>query len=115
MYISENVFTIRDLVKEIVDDGTIEDTLEPAFVKSQFEKLYKSKFKKDIDFQIQSNKPVLLQIIELLNREGVFFDWNMDSFKKRLSEEFKPSKTSLSAKNPLLEKLANNIYQKLHE
>lgn len=113
LYTAENVFTIRELVQEIVDDGTIEDTLEPAFVKSQFEKLYKAKFKKDIDFQIQSNKPILLQITELLNREGVYSKWDMDAFKKQLSEEFNPSKTSLSTKHILLEKLAKNIIEKL--
>lgn len=113
LYTAENVFTIRELVQEVVDDGTIEDTLEPAFVKSQFEKLYKAKFKKDIDFQIQSNKPILLQITELLNREGVYSKWDMDAFKKQLSEEFNPSKTSLSTKHILLEKLAKNIIEKL--
>ncbi len=113
IYTAENVFTIRELVKDIVDYGTIEDTLETAFVKSQFEKLYKAKFKKDIDFQIQSNKPVLLQIIELLNRDGMYSQWDMDEFKKQLSEEFKPSKTSLSTKHVLLEKLAKSIIEKL--
>lgn len=113
LYTDENVFTIRDLVKEIVDDGTIEDALDPAFVKSQFDKLYKSKFTKDIDFQIQSNKPVLLQIIELLRREGVYSKWDMDAFKKHLSEEFNPTKSSLSTKHVLLEKLANSIVEKL--
>lgn len=55
----------------------------------------------------------MIQIIELLNREGVYSKWDMDAFKKQLSEEFKPNKSSLSSKNGLLEKLANSIVEKL--
>jgi len=113
LYTNDNVFTIRELVSEVVDNGTIEDSLDPAFVKVQFEKLYKSKFKKDIDFEVQTTRPILIQIIELLNREGVYSKWDMDEFKKQLSEEFKPNKSSLSSKNGLLEKLANSIVEKL--
>lgn len=113
LYTTENVFTIRELVSEIVDNGTIEDTLDSAFVKAQFEKYYKSKFKKDVVFEVQTNRPILIQITELLNREGVYSKWDMDAFKKQLSEEFKPNKSSLSSKNGLLEKLANSIIEKL--
>ena len=113
LYTTENVFTIRELVSEIVDNGTIEDTLDPAFVKAQFEKYYKSKFKKDVVFEVQTNRPILIQITELLNRENVYSKWDMDAFKKQLSEEFKPNKNSLSSKNGLLEKLANSIVEKL--
>ena len=113
LYTTENVFTIRELVSEIVDNGTIEDTLDSAFVKAQFEKYYKSKFKKDVVFEVQTNRPILIQITELLNREGVYSKWDMDAFKKLLSEEFKPNKSSLSSKNGLLQKLANSIVEKL--
>lgn len=113
LYTNDNVFTIRELVNEVVDNGTIEDLLDPVFVKVQFEKLYKSKFKKDIDFEVQATRPILIQIIELLNREGVCSEWDMDAFKKQLSEEFKPNKSSISSKNGLLEKLANSIVEKL--
>ena len=94
-------------------NGTIEDTLDSAFVKAQFEKYYKSKFKKDVVFEVQTNRPILIQITELLNREGVYSKWDMDAFKKLLSEEFKPNKSSLSSKNGLLQKLANSIVEKL--
>ena len=113
LYTSENVFTIRELVSEIVENGTIEDALDPAFVKAQFEKYYKSRYKKDIVFEVKTTRPMLIQIIELLNREGVYSKWDMDAFKKQLSEEFKPNKSSLSSKNGLLEKLANSIVEKL--
>jgi predicted ATP-dependent endonuclease of OLD family len=113
LYTNDNVFTIRELISEVVEKGTIEDSLDPTFVKVQFEKLYKSKFKKDIDFEVQATRPILIQIIELLNREGVYSEWDMDAFKKQLSEEFKPNKSSLSSKNGLLEKLANSIVEKL--
>ncbi len=113
LYTSENVFTIRELVSEIVENGTIEDALDPAFVKAQFEKYYKSRYKKDIVFEVKTTRPILIQIIELLNREGVYSKWDMDAFKKQLSEEFKPNKSSLSSKNGLLEKLANSIVEKL--
>lgn len=113
LYTSENVFTIRELVSEIVENGTIEDALDPAFVKAQFEKYYKSRYKKDIVFEVKTTRPILIQIIELLNREGMYSKWDMDAFKKQLSEEFKPNKSSLSSKNGLLEKLANSIVEKL--
>lgn len=115
LYTAENVFTIRDLVSAIVDNGTIEDTLDHSYVVSQFEKFYKSKYNKTSSFVMQPQRPILQQIIEFLKQEKHYSQWDMDAFKKQLSEEFNPNKTSLPANNPLLEKLASNIYQKLHK
>lgn len=113
LYSINNVFTIRDLVSEVVDNGTIEDTLDQSFVKSQFKKFYKSKYNKDAEIEILATRPVIVQIIEFLKQEKHYSQWDMDAFKKQLSEEFSPNKTSISSSNPLLKKLAENIVQKL--
>ena len=113
LYTTENVFTIRDLVSEIVDNGTIEDTLDQSFVVSQFEKFYKSKYNKASGFVIQSQRPILQQIIEFLKRDKHYSQWDMDAFKQQISEEYNPSKTALSTKHVLLEKLAKSIIEKL--
>lgn len=113
LYTDENVFTIRDLVSEIVDNGTIEDTLDQSFVVSQFEKFYKSKYNKASGFVIQSQRPILQQIIEFLKRDKHYSQWDMDAFKQQISEEYNPSKTALSTKHVLLEKLAKSIIEKL--
>ncbi len=115
LYSTENVFTIRDLVGEIVDNGTIEDTLDINFVKTQFEKYYKSKYNKASGFEIQSSRPVLQQIIEFLKQEELYSQWDMDAFKKQLSESFSPNNTSLGSKNILLKKLADKIVEKLNK
>lgn len=115
LYTTENVFTIRDLVGEIVDNGTIEDTLDINFVISQFKKFYKFTYSKDIDFHPQPTQPVIQQIIELLKQKEQYSKWIMDSFKKRLSEEFNPSKNTLGSKNILLKKLAEKIVEKLNK
>lgn len=115
LYTTENVFTIRDLVGEIVDNGTIEDTLDRNFVISQFKKFYKSKYNEDINFQPQSTQSIIQQVIELLKQKEQNFQWIIDSFKKQLSEEFKPSKTSLESKNILLKELAEKIVEKLNK
>lgn len=108
-YNERNVFTIRDLVGELVDKGTIEDTLDLSFVKSVFKKFYKKTFGGEIEVDLIESEPVIKQISELLKSKKQFNKWDMDSFKKQLSEEFRPTKHSLDTKNKLLKKLADKI------
>ena len=114
-YTEENVFTIRDLVGDIVANGTIEDTLGQNFVKVQFVKFCKQVLKEDIDFEVDSTQPIIKQITEALKTKNLFSQGNMDAFKKQLSDEFKPTKTSLGTNTPLLKKLAEKIVEKIKE
>jgi len=114
-YTDKNVFTIRELVGEIVDKGSIEDTLDSGFVKAIFVKFCKDKYNKDINFEVDTAQPVIKQIIEMLKSKRLYSDWDMDAFKKLLSDEFNPNKKSLEEKNPLLKKLAEKIVEKIKE
>ena len=114
VYNKDNVFTIRDLVGDIVDQGTIEDTLEIKYVESMFQKFYKSHFDKDSsDISLSEDSPVIMQIINILKKKKVYADWILDSFKKQLSEEFNPTKKYFSKESKLLN-LANKIIDKLN-
>jgi predicted ATP-dependent endonuclease of OLD family len=113
-YNDETVYTIRDLEGGIIDQGTIEDTLGCKYVESQFIKYYKSQFNEDLTgLTLSEDKPLLIQIISILKEKKKYNNWNMDSFKKQLSEEFNPTKTSFSTKFKLLKALAEKIKEKL--
>lgn len=115
-YTDKNVFTIRDLVGEIVDKGSIEDTLDSGFVKARFVKYCKDTYNKDIDFDVDSAQPIIKQITDLLKANKKLFNkWDVDAFKKLLSDEFNPNKKSLEEKNPLLKKLTEKIVEKIKE
>lgn len=112
-YNEDNVFTIRDLVGGIVEHGTIEDTLDIRYVEAQFNKFYKSTHGKVLTEETLTNgKPVIMQITALLKNKKEYSSWNMDSFKKQLSEEFNPTKTTLSTNFKLLKILAEKIKEK---
>lgn len=115
IYTTDNVFTIRDMVGDMVDGGTIEDLLNTDFVKSQFDDFYKKTLAGEDDnkFVINENKPIIEQINIYLKRNNKYSSWDMDLFKKQLSDNFKPNKTSLKDKNPLLKSLAENIIKRL--
>ena len=113
-YNDDTVYTIRDLVGDIVDQGTIEDTLGCKFVESQFIKYYKFSFDEELSgVALSEDKPLLTQIVSILKEKKKYNSWNMDSFKKQLSEEFNPTKTTFSSKFKLLKELAEIITTKL--
>lgn len=114
-YTNKNVFTIRDLIGEIVDKGTIEDTLDAGFVKAKFITYCKDRYNKDIDFEVDTDQPIMKQIIEALKGKRLYSDWDVDAFKKQLSDEFTLTKKSLEEKNPLLKKLVEKIVDKIKE
>ncbi len=111
-YTEDNVFTIRDLVGEIVDLGTIEDTLDVSFVISQFKKLYKFIYGENPLFEFEPGKPILKQFTVWLKSKKLYSKWDMDLFKKQLSDEFSPTKSSLTSKNKLLKMLVEEIVKK---
>lgn len=112
-YNDNTVYTIRDIEGDIIDQGTIEDTLGCKFVESQFIKYYKSTFDEDLTgIALSEDKPLLTQIVSIL-KEKKYNSWNMDSFKKQLSEEFNPTKTSFPSKYKLLKELVEKIIAKL--
>ena len=113
-YTEASVFTIRDLVGEVVNRGTIEDLLDIGFVKAQFEKCYKDTYGDDPKLEFDPARPIIEQIAIELKRKKLFSKWDMDLFKKQLSDNFSPTKSSLSAKNMLLKKLAEKIMEKLN-
>lgn len=113
-YNIDTVFTIRDIVGEIINHGTIEDTLGVQYIESQFLKYYKLSFDEDLGgVTLSEDKPVIMQIASILKDKKKYCNWNMDSFKKQLSEEFTPTKSSLSTKYKLLKALATKIIEKL--
>lgn len=109
-----NVFTIRDLEGRIIDQGTIEDALDKRYVKSQFQVFYKSRFDEELsDFDLLDNQPVISQIEEFLKGKRKFSSWDMDAFKKHVSDNFKPSKSALNKQFGILKGLAEKIIEKL--
>ena len=109
---NDTVFTIRDLEGGIINQGTIEDALGVKYVESQFVKYYKSTFNEELTgITLLEDKPVIMQIVAILKNKKKYSNWNMDSFKTQLSEEFKPSKSSFSTKYKLLKGLAIKIIE----
>ena len=114
-YTEASVFTIRDLVGEVVNQGTIEDLLDVGFVKSQFKKFYKDTYGEDSKIEFDTTRPIIEQIVIELKKKKLFSKWDMDLFKKQLSEELNLTKASFLAKNKLLKQLAERINKKLND
>lgn len=113
-YSEDTVFTIRDIEGEIISGGTIEDTLGVKFVESQFLRFYKTSFDEELTgVSLTEDKPVIMQITTILKKKKKYNNWNMDSLKKQLSEEFNPPKTTFSKNYRLLASLAKKIVEKL--
>ncbi|MCP4764416.1 MAG: AAA family ATPase [archaeon] len=115
IYTSDNVYTLRDLVGDMVTGGTIEDLLDKGFVNSQFVDLYKNTFNEEgnVELNFDKNRPVIEQIISCLKKKRKYSNWDMGLFKKKLSDNFNPTETSLNDKNPLLKTLADRIVHKI--
>ena len=110
VYSSENVFTIRDLVEDIINGGTIEDTLHKEYIKSQFKKFCETIDIKD-DFNLISDRPVIGQIKVFLKQKKHVDKLN--DFKKQIAENFDPTEKNLDNKLSLLDSLCNKIIEKL--
>jgi len=113
VYSKENVFTIRDIVGQIIDKGTIEDILGKDFIESKFKEFYKSEFSEDCTYNLSENSPFLEQIKIFLQQESKFKNETLDKFKKKVSDDFNPVKTTFDTKFPLLKLLVDEIQKKL--
>ena len=114
VYNDKNVFTIRDIEGTIVNEGTIEDTLGKEYVKSQFQAYYKGKYGVEpSDFELDDAQPVLSQIIVFLKKKKQYSEWDLDAFKKQVSDNYNPTKSSLEKKSKQLKSLAEKIIEKL--
>ena len=110
-----NVFTIRDLEGRIVDQGTIEDTLGIGYVKSQFQEFYRNRFDEELsDFDLLDDRTVISQIEEFLKGKRKFSSWDMDAFKKHVSDNFNPGKSALNKQFGILKGLAEKMIEKLN-
>ena len=112
----KNVFTIRDIVGKLPAKATIEDCLGKNFVESKLRDCYKSEFKQDMgDFSLKEDSPFIEQVKRFLkekqDKENV--KKFLSSFKKEISQKFKPSKNNLSAQFPLLDSLCEKLKQKI--
>lgn len=113
VYNKENVFTIRDIVGEIIDKGTIEDVLGKDFIESKFKEFYKSEFSEDCTYNLLETSPFLKQIKIFLQQKNKFKNETLDKFKKKVSDDFNPTKTTFDTKFPLLKTLVDEIQKKL--
>ncbi len=114
VYNEDNVFTIRDLIGDIVDQGTIEDTLDLEYVKSQFLNYYRSIYEEELtDVNFDRNKPVIVQIADILKKKQPNVKCSLDLLKKQISENYNPSKGTFQNDSNLLYKLAKKIIEKL--
>ena len=113
VYNQDNVFTIRDLVGNIKNEATIEDVLGKDFIESKFKEFYKSVFKEDCNYNLSEDSPFMGQIKKHLQQQKEFNDEILDEFKKKVSDDFNPTKKSLDEKFPLLRSLVDEIDTKL--
>lgn len=113
VYSDKNVFTLKDLVYKMTDDGTIEDLLNKDFIENKFKEFYKSKYEEDCNI-IFNNNPFIEQIKVFLHQNNKPNIQNvLDEFKIKISNELTLTKTNLSQKFPLLDDLYKSVYSKL--
>jgi predicted ATP-dependent endonuclease of OLD family len=113
VYNQKNVFTIRDVVGEIKNEGTIEDILGKDFIESKFKEFYKSEFKEDCNYNLLEDFPFLEQIKIFLKKQNKFKNQFLDDFKKKISDDFNPNKGTFDTKFPLLKSFVNEVQKKL--
>jgi len=116
IFTTSNVFTIRDLVGEIINDGTIEDLLPREFVISKFKEIYKKHIKEDFNSKINEKIPIIEELKRfLINKLGRDKKKEIHEFleklKIRLSEDYDPS--NIKEKAPLLYSLSEKLVERL--
>lgn len=115
VFTNNNVFTLRDLVEDIVENGTIEDCLGKGFIQSKFNIEFKNKFEKDSDLELKEDKPFMSQIKVYLQKYDIeknIVDEFLNNLKIVISETIE-IKGNWNTKFPLLEKLINKIKEKI--
>ena len=114
VYSDKKVFTIRDLVGDIKNNGTIEDCLGKEYVTSQFNKMYKKQFDEIHEIILNDETPYLEHIkISLVqskkSKEDI--DTFLDNLKIEISDNI--DLKNYDAKFPLLKKLIDEIKLKI--
>lgn len=114
-YSIENVFTIRDLVGNIVADGTIEDALGKDYVELKFKELYCNHYSEaKCDIDLDETTPKISQMKAYLHQnQKPGIDKFIEEVKNKLASDFSPTKSAFSTKFPLLDSLADEIIKKL--
>lgn len=116
IYSATNVMTIRDHVPEIIDGGTIEDTLGTEFVQSCLDKYWAEKFEGNHNtLTLDNNKPLIKQIKDHMNGNIPKNDIDevIKDLKLKISEDFNPS--NIDSNFPLLKSLVEKIESKYKE
>lgn len=114
-YSEENVYTIRDLVGDIVPNGTIEDTLGSDYVELIFKELYKKRYNEaNCDIVLNSTAPFVGQMKAYLHQNSKsYIEQFIEDVKRGLVTDFNPTKESLTTKFPLLDSLVDEIIKKM--
>ena len=116
IYTDKNVYTIRDIVGDITNNGTIEDTFDKNYITSLFKKIYNSQFEEKCpDFNLEDGKPYLDSMKKFLSQQKKNPDEILGEFKIQLSENFNPTETNLENQHTKLSKLCNKIIKILEK
>jgi len=111
-YSDDNVFTIRDLVGNVKNEGTIEDLLGKEYIESKFKEFYLSSFSEECNLDLDE-PPFIKQVKIFLQKEDRYGNELLDEFKKKVSEELSLQKSSFNTNFPLLNTITEEINKKL--
>jgi predicted ATP-dependent endonuclease of OLD family len=116
-YSVKNVFTIRDLVGDIVTEGTIEDTLGKEYVQARFKVLYEEAYTDECDIELTDDSSYIVQMERYVYKkkkaDKAEVKKFIDKVKNELADKFKPSKGTFDSQFPLLNSLIDQIVKKL--
>lgn len=117
-YSADNVVTIRDLVGDIVEGGTIEDTLGTNFVQGKIHEIYKNTFPGEIcNISLNNTSSFMSQVQKYLQQNKKtkkVIEKFLEELKIKVSDDFNPSKSTFAKNFPLLDSLVNAIQVKLN-
>ncbi|RZV14554.1 hypothetical protein D3M61_04760 [Aliarcobacter butzleri] len=116
VYRNTNVFTLRDLLSDIIENGTIEDCLGKEYIQSKFNTEFKNKFEKDSNLELNESEPFIFQIKIYLQKDKDIEKNKIENFlndlKIVISEDIS-LKSNYKTKFPLLQKLFSKIEEKI--
>lgn len=116
VYSNTNVFTLRDLLSDIIENGTIEDCLSKEYIQSKFNTEFKNKFEKDSNLELNESEPFIFQIKIYLQKDKNIQKNKIEDFlndlKIVISEDIS-LKSNYKTRFPLLQKLFSKIEEKI--
>lgn len=119
LFDENSVKTLRDFVAEIIEKGTIEDTLNLDFVVKCLNGAYKEVLpEKTSSFAFISEKAIIEEFKVFLkseNTDKTTTDKILEIAKCKLGNDFNPTKTNLKTKHPKLFELCNKIHAHLYK